>query len=133
MAFTSITTPIAEAWVNAYNTKASGAVKAGQAVVPGYGNNYVTAPTASLEKSQTQYCCGVAAYDATNKKSVAVYPPGTIVQGRASGAITVGDAVYVYKYGFFHTASKEAHLSGQVCGVALEAATNGKAFSLLLK
>jgi hypothetical protein len=130
MDFTTVTGPIAKAWINAFNTVASGNLKAGQGVV--YTSGAVMAPTETTRSQYAKHAFGVVAYDATHKDLVSVYTYGTVVRTRVSGAVKPGQPVYLAKDGFFRAVDANAMKSGNSCGVAIDDAANDEIAQILL-
>lgn len=100
MTFTSPTDDIiVQEGTFAFDFTASGTVYKGQAVYTNKSDLYVAAvPTAGGTNPQTKIV-GLAAYDQTTGKPVAVYGPGNICRAIASGTCEAGDNLWATSEG----------------------------------
>lgn len=110
----------------AYNYIASGTILAGQLVYP---ND--TSKVAAVNAADKDSIVGVAAYDITDKKFVAVWGPGNIVRCKSSGAITVGSAVQGSVNGHVYD-SPAGVTAAAVVGIALESVATDTQVRVLL-
>ena len=115
----------------AYNYEAGDTIKAGMAVIP-KGTMIVSGCRTKDSKSFV----GVAAYDTSHGKFVAIYGPGNIVRCRVSGAVTVGDDLQTASDTEAGYLASRTVQSGAKCAVALETVaadtTNGEVCRVLL-
>ena len=123
MAFTTTTSPsediIVQEGTFAFDYDCSGSVFAGQGVIA-CGTLQVKATPAVYEGAPAKSCVGVAAYDQTDGKPVAVYGPGNICRVIVSGTgVAVGDILACTDDGKFLDAPAAYTISG-VNAIALE-------------
>jgi len=133
MTFTSPTDDIiVQEGTFAYSFTASGSVKAGQGVIM-TGEMEVGAPASNVALAKG--CIGVAAYDQSDGKPVAVYGPGNIVRVIISGAshCTRGDTLMCGPEGKFYAVTDSTYLVSGISAIALEtqASADGTAKVLL--
>jgi len=122
MAFTTSSSPsediIVQEGTFAFDYDCSGSVFKGQGVYA-IGTMQVKAPADSINVC-TPGCVGVAAYDQTDGKPVAVYGPGNICRVIVSGTSTaVGEVLVLAGNGYFKEAPASYTISG-VNAIALE-------------
>lgn len=115
----------------AYNFEAGETIKAGMAVIP-----KATMTVSGCRTADSTGFVGVAAYDTSHDKYVAVYGPGNIVRCRVSGTVTVGDHLQTASNTEQGYLAHRTAVEGAKIGIALESVTkdttNGTVCRVLL-
>jgi hypothetical protein len=117
---------------SAYNYQAGSTIKAGMALSVKESPMIVSGCKA---KDSTNFV-GIAAYDTSHDKYVAVYGPGNIVRCRVSGAVTTGDALQTASDTEIGYLAKRTVVAGAKVAIALETVaadtTNGTVCRILV-